>query len=392
MAHFTDIAGQARSFMAERGIGGWLLYDYRYSNPVMWDALGPVAFLTRPCWLWVPVQGEPVLMPSTVDLSRFNDMPVEKRAWSRRDEMIDLVHGAVAGAGKVAMEYSPRAELPRAARVDAGTVELVREAGVEVVSSADLFQYATQRWGPGQLTSHKAAADLLSKIVLEAYAYIGDQLSGGIREHEVADFIRQRFTQEGLAILDGPVVAANANSADPHYEPLSTGSSEIKAGDWVLIDLWSHLEGECTMSADITWTGYVGSDVPAKHREVFNAVIGARDAAVQHLRAAHSQGFVLMGWEMDRVARDHITEAGYGEYFKHRLGHSIGREIHSNAVNLDNYETRDTRQIIPGICFSVEPGIYLPEFGVRSEIDVFLSDDGPVVTTVMQTEPVLVPV
>lgn len=378
--------------MAERGIGGWLMYDYRHSNPVMWDAIGPVSFLTRPCWLWIPAVGEPVLMPSTVDLSRFNDVPVAKQPWSRRDEMIELVHGAIASSGMVAMEYSPRAELPRAARVDAGTVELVREAGVEVVSSADLLQYATQRWGAEQLASHRTAADRLSQVVLEAYAFIGERLAAGVREHDVADFIRSRFTDEGLAILDGPVVAANANSTDPHYEPTPDASSEIKRGDWVLIDLWSHLSGENTMAADITWTGYVGSEVPAKHREVFETVIGARDAAVEHLRIAHSQGRVLMGFEMDKVARDYITEAGYGEFFKHRLGHSIGREIHSNAVNLDDYETRDTRQIIPGICFSVEPGIYLPEFGVRSEIDVFLSEDGPVVTTAMQTEPVLVPV
>jgi Xaa-Pro dipeptidase len=392
MAQFADIAEQARAFMAERGIGGWLLYDYRYSNPVMWDALGPVAFLTRPCWLWIPAEGEPVLMPSTVDLSRFNDVAVAKAAWSRRDEMIELVHGAIAGAGSVAMEYSPRAELPRAARVDAGTVELVREAGVEVVSSADLFQYATQRWGAEQLASHRAAAERLSRVALEAYGYIGDQLQSGVTEHEVAEFIRKRFEHQGLVILDGPVVAANANSADPHYEPTSERSATIRPGDWVLIDLWSHLAGDHTMAADITWTGYVGSEVPAKHREVFDTVIGARDAAVEHLRIAHSKGRVLMGFEMDRVARDYITEAGYGHYFKHRLGHSIGREIHSNAVNLDDYETRDTREVIPGICFSVEPGIYLPEFGVRSEIDVFLSQDGPVVTTTMQTEPVLVPV
>ena len=378
--------------MAERGIGGWLIYDYRYSNPVMWDAIGPVSFLTRPCWLWIPAEGEPVLMPSTVDLSRFNDVPVAKQAWSKRDEMIGLVHDAIASSGMVAMEYSPRAELPRAARVDAGTVELVREAGVEVVSSADLFQYATQRWGAEQLASHRAAADRLSRVVLEAYAFIGERLASGVSEHDVADFIRRRFTDEGLAILDGPVVAANANSADPHYEPTPRRSATIRPGDWVLIDLWSHLLGEGTMAADITWTGYVGSEVPAKHREVFETIIGARDAAVEHLRIAHSQGRVLMGFEMDRVARDYITEAGYGEFFKHRLGHSIGREIHSNAVNLDDYETRDTRQIIPGICFSVEPGIYLPEFGVRSEIDVFLSEDGPVVTTALQTEPVLVPV
>ena len=390
MTRLSEIAPQARDFMAEHGIGGWLIYDYRYSNPVMADALGPVAFLTRPFWLWVPVDSGPVLMPSTVDLSRFAGVDAEKRPWSRRDEMIELVHGAVAGAGTVAMEYSPRAELPRAARVDAGTVELVREAGVEVVSSADLFQHATQRWGPEQLASHRAAADLLSAIVLEAYGFIGDRVAGGVTEHEVAEFIRGRFREEGLAVLDGPVVAANANSSDPHYEPVRGGSATIRRGDWVLIDLWSHLEGPDTMAADITWTGYVGAEPPARHREVFDLVIAARDAAVARLAEVHARGGEMMGWEVDRVARDLIGAAGYGPYFTHRLGHSIGREIHSNAVNLDGYETRDTRRVVPGICFSVEPGIYLPEFGVRSEIDVYMSGDGPVVTTAMQREPVLV--
>ncbi len=390
MTQFSEIAAQARDFMADQDIGGWLIYDYRYSNPVMWDALGPVSFLTRPCWLWIPAVGSPVLMPSTVDLSRFAATQIDKRPWSRRDEMIELVHRTVAGAGRVAMEYSPRAELPRAARVDAGTIELVREAGVEVVSSADLFQYATQRWGPEQLASHKEAADRLSKIVLEAYRFIGEHLPSGVTEYQVAEFIRRRFGEEGMAVLDGPVVAANDHSADPHYEPPPRGSSSIRVGDWVLIDLWSHMEGEATMAADITWTGFVGRQVPARHREVFDIVIGARDAAVEHLRTAHLRGDTLMGWEMDKVARDLISEAGYGDYFAHRLGHSIGREIHSNAVNLDGYETRDTRRIIPGVCFSVEPGIYLPDFGVRSEIDVYLSPDGPEVTTTMQRQPVLV--
>ena len=390
MRQFHEVAEQARAFMTAEDIGGWLIYDYRYSNPVMWDALGPVSFLTRPCWLWIPASSPPVLMPSTVDLSRFGNLDIEKSPWSRRDEMVEVVHRAVSGAGRVAMEYSPRAELPRASRVDAGTIELVRDGGVEVISSADLFQFATQRWNQHQLASHRAAARHLSAIVIEAYDFIGNRLSDGVREFDVAEFIRGRFAEEGMAILDGPVVAANANSSDPHYEPRRNGSAPIREGDWVLIDLWSHMEGEDTMAADITWTGYVGTEVPAGHLEVFDAVIGARDAAVRHIEDSHRRGEALMGWQVDRTARTHIERAGYGRYFTHRLGHSIGREIHSNAVNLDGYETRDTRSLIPGICFSVEPGIYLPEFGVRSEIDVYMSPEGPEVTTTMQREPVLV--
>ena len=296
----------------------------------------------------------------------------------------------IRGAARVAMEYSPQGALPRVSKVDAGTLEMVRGLGVDVVSSADLLQYATQRWSDEQLRSHLVAAERLGHIVRQAFGYIGDTLSSGPTEYEVAEFVRRRFGEEGLETSDGPVVAANEHSSDPHFEPTPRSSVAIKAGDWVLIDLWARLRGDDTMFADITWTAYVGDSVPPSHQRVFDAVIGARDAAVAELEQAYRQGRVLEGWQMDAVARDYTARAAYGDYFNHRLGHSLGREVHGNAVNLDGWETHDARQIIPGIAVTIEPGIYLPEFGVRSEIDVFISESGPQITTPVQRSVVLI--
>ena len=372
-------------------IDGWLLYDYRGMNPIFWDAVGPIANVTRPCWLWVPVSGAPKLLVSYVDQGRFGRLGIETVLWVSRSQMIDRLRELLRGARVVAMEYSPDGALPRVSWVDAGTVEMVRGLGVEVVSSADTVQYATQRWSEDDLRSHRAAAGKLDAIVQDAFRYIGERLKMRPTEYEVAEFIRSRFREEGMEAPDGPIVAVNEHGADPHFDPTPANSHTIAWGDWVLIDLWARMEGEENMYADITWTGCVGDTVPSEHREVFEVVVGARDAAVAAIAEHFEQGRRPQGWEIDKVARDYIADADYGEYFSHRLGHSIGREVHGNAVNLDSWETHDTRRLIPGIVTSVEPGIYLPgKFGVRSEIDVYISEDGPVVTTAIQREPVMI--
>ena len=381
---------QAQNFMAAEGISGWLLYEYRGLNPIFWDTLGPVSNVTRPCWLWIPAEGEPQLIVSFVDHGRFAHIEVETITFVNRQQMTARLREALMDAVKVAMEYSPNAALPRVSRIDAGTKEFVTGLGVEIVSSADLLQYASQRWDEDQLKSHEIAAQKLSQIVNEAFDHIGASLASGITEYAVAEFIRGRFREEGLVVTDGPAVAVNKHASDPHFDPTDPNAPAIKEGDWVLIDLWARLPGDDSMFGDITWTAYVGDKVPAKHREVFDAVIDARDAALDELEKAHRDGRVLEGWELDKVAREHITRSGYAEFFNHRLGHSLGREVHSNAVNLDGWETRDTRKVITGIGLTIEPGIYLPEFGVRSEIDVFMSKDGPVVTTEVQREIVLI--
>ena len=384
------VISQAQEYLTGHDVGGWLVYDYRGMNPILQDTLGPIAHVTRPCWLWVPARGDPRLLVSYVDQGRFSQLGLPTTLFVSRKDMTQRLAALLAGAGKIAMEYFPGGALPRASKVDAGTLEMVRELGVEVVPSSDLLQYATQRWDDRQLTSHLTAAEKLGRIVQDAFGHIGETLSSGPTERGVAEYIRRRFVEEGLAATDGPVVAVNEHASDPHFEPTVHASSTIKPGDWVLIDLWARLPEEDAMFGDITWTAYVGRSVPELHQRVFDAVIGARDAALAEMEDAFNTGRSLQGWQVDRVARDFIDGAGYGEYFNHRLGHSLGREVHSNAVNLDGWETHDTRPVIPGVAVTIEPGIYLPEFGVRSEIDVYISEDGPQVTTSVQRSVVLI--
>ena len=385
------VAAQAREYMREQGLCGWLLYDYRGMNPIFWDTVGDVSHVTRPCWLWIGAQGEPRLLASYVDQGRFAHLGIDTTLFVSRADMRAKLGGLLAGARRIAMEYSPQGALPRVSRVDAGTLEAVRAFGVEVTSSADLLQYATQRWDEAQLRSHIAAADALGAIVQQAFRRIGDRIDEAPTEFEIAEFIRRRFVEEEMVVTDGPVVAANAHAADPHFEPTEANTAVIRRGDWVLIDLWTRQPHPDAMFADITWTAYVGDSVPPRHRQVFDAVIGGRDAAVAMMERAHRRGETLQGWQVDAAAREHIAAAGFGEYFNHRLGHSLGREVHSNAVNLDGWETHDTRALIAGVAVTIEPGVYLPgEFGVRSEIDVFVGEEGPRVTTQMQRDVVLI--
>ena len=387
-----SVARQAREFMGQSGVDGWLVYDYRGMNPIFGDTVGRdnLSHVTRPVWLWIPARGEARMLVSFVDQSRFTHLGLDTTLFVNRRDMIAKLGAMLDGARRVAMEYTPEGALPRVSKVDGGTLEMVRSLGVEVAPSADILQYATQRWDAEQLASHQFAADALTRIVKEAFALIGERVDAGITEFDVAEFIRQRFLDGGMIVTDGPAVAVNEHASDPHFEPTPEASVQIRRGDWVLIDLWTRLPDDHAMFGDITWTAYVGDEVPAKHQEVFDIVIGARDAAFAEMESAFAAGRTPQGWELDKVARDYISAAGYGEFFNHRLGHSLGREVHSNAVNLDSWETYDTRRLIPGIAVTIEPGIYIPEFGVRSEIDVFVGEDGPRVTTERQMEVVRV--
>jgi len=399
-----DTIHTAQEFLSQEDLPGWLIYDYRRSNPIFWQVVAASGHVTRPCFLFVPAAAPPHLFTHHVDAGKFAGAGIELVVYHDRNGMVESLGGMLSGVSRVAMEYSPLNALPRVSKVDAGTVELVRSLDVEVVSSADLTQYATQRWTPEQLEGHRRAAGTLGRVVNEAFQFIGANLADGPTEFQVAEFIRQRFRQEGLQTADGPIVAANAHASDPHYEPAAGASSTIRMGDWVLIDLWAKEDdppspavgpgesvgGPGSVYADITWVAYVGESVPRKHQEVFGIVIGARDAALRYLEDRHQAGVAVQGWQADAVAREYITQRGYGQYFTHRLGHSIGYEVHGEAVNLDGFETQDTRRIIPGIGFSIEPGIYLPEFGVRSEIDAYMSETGPYATAPVQREVVLI--
>jgi Xaa-Pro aminopeptidase len=409
-----EVFGAAQGFLAQEGLPGWLIYDYRGSNPIFRQVVSPSGHVTRPCFLFIPAAGRPHLLLHHVDAGKFASTGVATVVYQSRKTMVESLARLLSGAPTVAMEYSPQNVLPRVSKVDAGTVELVRGLGIEVVSSADLMQYATQRWTPEQLAGHRRAAAELGRIVHDAFLYTGDHLDEAPTEFQVAEFIRARFREAGLESADGPIVAVNSHASDPHYEPAPEGSSVIRRGDWLLIDLWAReanpppspldvsdpgssplakggLEGgQRSVYADITWVAYVGEAAPARHQEIFDVVIGARDAALRYLEESFRQGAVVQGWQADGVARRYISDRGYGSFFTHRLGHSIGQEVHGDAVNLDGFETQDTRRIIPGIGFSIEPGIYLPEFGVRSEIDAYMSETGPYATSPVQREVVLI--
>ena len=382
---------EAQIFLNSAEIDGWLTRDYRYTNPVFEAALGlHIENLTRPVWLWVPASGEAAILTHEVDIGRFPQDSIPLVAYGNRNQMVQALKRMLNGARTVAMEYSPLYELPRVGRVDAGTIELVRSLGANVVSSGDLVQHSTERWTPDQLQSHFFAVEALDKIVIQAFEYVGENIRWALTEHDVAEHIRGKFDQAGLEFDDGPVVAFNSHSADPHYDPKPSNSAVIRREGWLLIDLWARKKSDPNnqrnISADITWTAKLGDPPSNKHQGVFRAVTNARDTAFELLENRILEGDNPQGWEVDRAARQVIEKAGYGDHFVHRLGHSLGYEVHSNGVNLDDWETHDTRTVINGVGVTIEPGVYLPEFGVRSEVDVYLGEDGPEITGNIQTK------
>ena len=381
---------QAQEYLATSSLDAWLVYDYQGMNPALGDVLRTSGFMTRPAFLLVRPEGRPTLLVSAVDVGQVDPTAVDLRPYVGLADVHRELGVALAGLQTVAMEYSPMRELPRASRVDAGTVELVRSLGPEVVSSAELLQYATQRWTREGLASHRRAVDAISGIVLDAFGEIGDGLARGVSEHDIYDYVMGRFASAGLVTDHGPVVAANGHASDPHFAATPEVSVRFAKGDWVLIDLWAKEADASSVYADITWTAYVGDRVPAEQQRVFDVVTGGRDAAAGFLADRLASGENAQGWEVDAVARRFIADAGYGDYFVHRLGHSLGRQVHAGGVNLDSLETHDTRSFLPGLGFTIEPGVYLPAFGVRSEIDLYVGPPGLEITTPVQREVVMI--
>jgi Xaa-Pro dipeptidase len=379
----------AQSYLRENGLDGWLLADFQHGNPVFDQVVGR-RHTTRRCFLLVPPEGSPTFLLHFIDAGRLADLGWPTEVYRNLAEQDAGLRQLLAGRRRVAMEYSSEGSIPVVSRVDAGTVERVRALGCEVVSSADLLQYAVARWTPGQLAGHRYAAAKLGEIVLATFGYIGEHLDRGITEHDAVAHMLGLFDHAGLVTEDPPSVCVDAHSGDPHYSPEAGTSAELRRGQWVLIDLWAKLPAPDAVYGDITWVGYAGDRPPAEHARVFGAVLDARDRALEFLHDSFAASRPVEGWEVDRIARQTIAAAGLGDYFTHRLGHSIGTAIHSTGANLDGYETRDTRRLIPGIGFSVEPGVYLPEFGVRSEVDVYVGERGPEVTTPLQREVVLI--
>jgi Xaa-Pro dipeptidase len=366
-------------------LDGWLLYDFRGLNVLARRVLdlGSDAILSRRWFYFVPARGEPRKLVHCIEPHALDGVPGAAQAYLRWQELEAGVQALVAGARRVAMEYVPRNANPYVSRVDAGTVELVRSCGVEVLPSGDLVQQFEACWDDDQWAMHLEAARHTRSAFDVAFAFIAQRLrsGAGVHETEVQRCILDHFAAHQLVTDHPPICAVNAHSGDPHYAPGPASDAPIREGDFVLIDLWAKCDRPRAVYSDLTWTAFAGREVPARHAAIFGIVAQARDAAIARVRAAFATGKPLQGWEVDQAARDVIDRAGYGKFFCHRTGHSIGQETHGNGANMDNLETHEERRVLPGTCFSVEPGIYLPEFGVRSEVNVFVDAQGQVHVT-----------
>jgi Xaa-Pro aminopeptidase len=374
--------------LAEEGLDGWLFFDHHRRDPLAYRVLGfqPVSVMSRRWYYLIPAQGEPRGLVHRIEAFMLDALPGRKQAYSSWTEQMEGLQRMLAGCRRVAMQYSPQCAVPLVSMVDAGTVELVRAAGVEVASSANLIQYFEARWTQANLDRHLEAAGKVDAIRRGAFQLVGDCLRDGRRvtEFDVQQFFQRGFAQEGLVTSDGPTIAVNENSSNPHYEPTAEVHREIRRGDCLLMDVWAKVDCPDGVYYDITWTGYCGSEPPTAVQNVFEIVRQARDSAVALAQEAVAASRPLCGFEVDDAARAVIHERGFDRYFTHRTGHSIGAEVHGAGANMDNLETHDERRIIPWTCFSVEPGIYLPEFGIRSEVDVFVGPDAARVTGEIQ--------
>ncbi len=381
---------EVQRLLREERLDGWLFFDHHLRDPLAYRVLRfePPRTPTRRWYYLIPSGGEPRGLVHRIESGILEALPGSKRQYASWKEQAGGVAELLAGCHRVAMQYSPNCSIPYVSMADAGTVELVRSAGVEVASSANLLQHFEARWSPEQLESHLEAGRRVDGIRRAAFGRIRERLRSGeaASEWEIKRFILEQFQAQGLETGHGPIVAVNAHAADPHYEPDASRHSAIRPGDLVLIDLWAKLKAPNSVYYDITWTGYCGPEPPSAMRNVFEIVRGARDAAVERVKRAAAGGEKLRGFEVDDVARGHIRGRGFGDAFFHRTGHSIGTEVHGAGANMDNLETHDERRIIPWTCFSIEPGIYLADFGIRSEVNVFVDDHEARVTGEIQQE------
>jgi len=385
-----------QSALKQFQLDGWLIYDFRGSNLLARRIVGfPDDQMGSRRWLYfVRASGEPRKLVHRIESSTLDHLPGQKTIYLRWQELEAGVAQLVAGAKRVAMEYSPRNANPYVSRVDAGTVELVRTCGVEVVSSGDLVQQFEATWDDEQIAMHFEAARHTDSAYAMAWQLIAKKVKSGgnVRETEVQAAIMQHFKANGLTTYHPPIVAVNAHSGDPHFDTSPTTDTAIREGDFVLIDLWAKLDKPRSVYSDLTRVGFVGREAPAKHENIFQIVAAARDAAITTVKKAFTSGKPLHGWEVDQAARAVIEQAGYGPKFIHRTGHNIGQEVHGNGANMDGLETREDRLVLPRTCFSIEPGIYLDEFGVRSEVNVLIGPAGEVHVTGGELQRRVVPI
>ena len=370
-------------------LAGWLFYDFRGRDPIAQRILQlPPGMRTRRWFYFVPAKGAPKKLVHKIETQSLAAVPGDTLYYSAQKELHGNLKKMLRGAKNVAMQYSPKNDIPYVAMVDAGTVELVRSAGAKVVSSADLVQKYEAVWSPEQLESHRKAGAVVDRAIREAFAYAARcvQEKKPITEYDLQSFIRREFDAGGVGATEGPDVAVNANASDPHYGPCAENSASIREGDLLLLDVWAKTKAPGSVYYDVTWMGFLGRTVPEKYAKVFAALREARDKAVELIRSRRAKGKRLQGWQVDKAARSVIEKAGYGKYFFHRTGHSIGESVHGNGANMDGLETHDVRHLMAGTCTSVEPGIYLPEFGVRTEVNVYVGERDAEVTGAVQTE------
>ena len=377
--HGERVAAIQRALQEMDGLDGWLFYDFRGSDPLAYRVLllDPGRHVTRRWYYWIPATGEPVKLLHRIEPHVLDELPGEAQRYVSWEQQRALLSSLLRNRRRIAMQYSPLNAVPYLARVDAGTIDLIRSFGLDVVTSADLVQRFEAVWTDRQLESHRYATEALRRIVDDAFAHVGASLAKGrvLTEYGLQQFILARIHDAGMTTSSAPIAAVDAHSADPHYGPVESDSSPITRENLLLIDLWAKQTEPGSVYGDITWTGYTDKQVPAKQRMIFNYVRQGRDAALSFVRERIASGRFPFGWEVDDVCRNVIRDAGYGDFFVHRTGHSIGEEVHGNGANIDNLETQDGRRLMPRTCFSIEPGIYLPgEFGIRSELDVYVSE------------------
>jgi Xaa-Pro dipeptidase len=380
---------QIQSALREQQLDGWLFYDHHHRDPIAYRilGLGDGQHVTRRWYYFIPAEGSPRKLTHRIESGKLDSLPGSRNVYSSWQELEGALSSMLGSATNIAMQYSPRNSIMYVSLVDAGTVEVLRGMGKTIVSSADLVSRFEAVLTADQIASHYQAQERIDEVVREGWKHIGARVrAGGINEYEMMVWLREAMRRAGIADGYGPNVSVNANSSDSHYEPVADKSKPIREGDFLLIDIWGRMDRPGTCTYDITWTAVVGREASEREREIFTLVAQARDAAIKVVQEAFAAGQPLAGWQADDAARSVIRGAGLGDYFTHRTGHNIGTETHGNGANLDNLETHDVRLILPYTCFSVEPGIYLPEFGVRSEVNMLTEPGRAVVTGPIQTE------
>ena len=384
----ADINGIQNDLRAAK-LDGWLFYDFRGRDPIAQGILQlPPGMRTRRWYYFVPAKGTPRKLVHKIETESLAALPGDTLFYAGQEELRKNLAKLLRSAKNVAMQYSPKNAIPYVAMVDAGTVELVRGTGVKVVSSADLVQKYEACWSQAQLESHLAAGAVIDLVVRGAFELAANNVreKKTFTEYDLKQWILKEFESAGISVDQGPDVAVGPHASDPHYGPTPETASPIREGDLLLLDVWGKMKAAGSVYYDITWVGYLGAKVPEKMAKIFGIVREARDKAVDLIQSSVAAGKPLQGWQVDMAARKVIEKAGYGKYFFHRTGHNIGQAVHGNGVNMDGLETHDVRHLIPKTCNSIEPGIYLPEFGIRSEVNVYIGEKEARVTGAVQKE------